>query len=144
VRHDHPLVFLYRDPHATARYDNAQHLASLSAAILNGNLDKPQELPTSFEDWLEDRLADGPGIDWLSGQPLHAASVFCRLLGISLLRLEGLRLDHIAEGSQHALYAQGFEVAQGGEEAVRRVLVRLQNLVETPQDGPKKNIPGSL
>ena len=141
VRHDHPLVFLYRDPHATARYDSAQHLASLSAAILNGNLDKSREHPTSFEDWLEDRLSDGPGSDWLSGHPLHAASVFCRLLGIALLRLDGLRLDYIAEDSRHALYAQGFEVAQGGEEAVRHALGRLQNLVETPQDGPKKIFP---
>jgi hypothetical protein len=141
IRHDHPLVFLYRDPHATARYDNAQHLASLSAAIQNGNLDKPKEHPTSFEDWLEDRLSDGPGSDWLSGHPLHAASVFCRLLGIALLRLDGLRLEHIAEESQHALYAQGFEVAERGEEAIRSALVRLQNLIETPQDGPKKIFP---
>jgi hypothetical protein len=52
-----------------------------------------------------------------------------------------LRLDHIAEDSRHALYDQGFEVAKGGEEAIHRALRRLQNLVETPQDGPKKIYP---
>ena len=141
IRHDHPLVPLYRDPHATARYDNAQHLASISAAIMGGDLDRSREDPTSFEDWLDDRLADGPGHDWLSGHPLHAASVFCRLLGISRLRLEGLRLDHIAQDSRHALYATGFEIAQRGEDAIRHLLSDLQKLVETPQDGPKKIFP---
>jgi hypothetical protein len=139
--HDHPLVSLYRDTHATERYDNARHLASITSAIVNKDLDRPQEPSTTFEDWLDDRLADGPGSDWLSGHPLHAASVFCRLLGISLLRLEGLRLDHISEGSRHALYALGFEVAQKGEDAVRLALSRLQKLVDTPQDGPKKIYP---
>ncbi|WP_412506110.1 TniQ family protein [Roseovarius sp. SYSU LYC5161] len=139
--HDHPLVSLYRDTHATERYDNARHLASITTAIINKDLDRPQEPSTTFEDWLDDRLADGPGSDWLSGHPLHAASVFCRLLGISLLRLEGLRLDHISEGSRHALYALGFEVAQEGEDAVRLALSRLQKLVDTPQDGPKKIYP---
>lgn len=139
--HDHPLVPLYRDPHATERYDSVRHLASIVPLIINKDLDRPLELPTSFEDWLDDRLAHGPGPDWLSGHPLHAASVFCRLLGISLLRLDGLRLDYIAEESRPALYAQGFEVAQGGEEAVRRALAQLQKLVDTPQDGPKKIYP---
>ncbi|WP_322889938.1 MULTISPECIES: TniQ family protein [unclassified Yoonia] len=141
VRHDHPLISLYREPHATVRYDNAQHLAAVSTAILRGEMDNPEEHLTSFEDWLEDRLSDGPGPDWLSSHPLHAASVFCRLLGISLLRLDGLRLDHIAADSRHALYAQGFEIAQGGEAEVRNALFRLQELIETPQDGPKKIFP---
>lgn len=139
--HDHPLVPLYRDTHATERYDHVRHLVSIAPAIIDKDLDRHQELPTSFQDWLDDRLAHGPGSDWLSGHPLHAASVFCRLLGISLLRLDGLRLDHIAEDSRHALYDQGFEVAQGGEEAIHRALLRLQNQVETPQDGPKKIYP---
>ncbi len=139
--HDHPLVPLYRDTHATERYDHVRHLTSIAPAIIDRDLDRPHELPTSFQDWLDDRLAHGPGSDWLSSHPLHAASVFCRLLGISLLRLDGLRLDHIAEDSRHALYDQGFEVAQGGEEAIHRALLRLQNLVETPQDGPKKIYP---
>ncbi|MCV2893720.1 TniQ family protein [Lentibacter sp. XHP0401] len=142
VRHGHPLVLLYRDPHPTARYDNAQHLAAISTAVLNGALDQPcEEDLTAFEDWLDERLLNGPGTDWLSGQPLHAASVFCRLLGTSLLRLEGLRLTHIAEDSRHGVYAQGFEVAQHGDEAVRRALMRLQELVESPQEGPKTIYP---
>ncbi|MCL1629694.1 hypothetical protein M3N55_13230 [Roseibaca sp. V10] len=141
ARHEHPLIVLYRDPHATARYDNAQHLSAVTKSILGGELDRPRETPASFEDWLEDRLLSGPGPDWLSGHPLHAASVFCRLLGIALLRLDGLRLDHIADESRHSLYALGFEVAQGGEDAVRRALIRLQELVDTLQDGPKKTYP---
>ncbi|MGY6549340.1 MAG: TniQ family protein [Roseinatronobacter sp.] len=72
VRHDHPLVTVYRDPHATARYDSAKHLAAITTVILNGELDLPQKDPTSFEDWLDDRLTNGPGSDWLSGQPQHS------------------------------------------------------------------------
>lgn len=139
--HDHPLVPLYRDPHATERYDCTRHLASIAPEILRKDLDRPQEMPTNFGDWLDDRLENGPGQDWLSGHPLHAAAVFCRLLGIALLRLDGLRLDHIGDDSRHALYDQGFEVAKGGEGAIRRALTRLQGLVETPQDGPKKIYP---
>ena len=140
-RHERPLVQLYRDPHATERYDNAQHLAAIATAICDEKLDHPQETPTNFEDWLDERLETGPGQDWLSRQPLHAAAVFCRLLGISLLRLDELRLEHIEEGSRHALYDQGFAVARGGEEAIRRALSRLQGLIETPRDGPKKIFP---
>ena len=140
-RHAHPLVVLYRDHHPTERFDNARHAAKISAAIGTKSLNQQRELPTAFEDWLDDRLDGGPGTDWLSGHPLHAASVFCRLLGISLLRLDGLRLVHIAEESEYALYATGFEVARDGEEAIGCALARLQGLVETPHDGPKKIYP---
>ncbi len=52
-----------------------------------------------------------------------------------------MRLDHIAQDSRHALYATGFEIAQGGEDAIRHLLGDLQKLVETPQDGPRKIFP---
>lgn len=140
-KHDHPLVPLFRDPHATERYDSVGHLEGIADAILAKDLDCPREIPTNFDDWIDDRLETGPGTDWLSGHPLHAAAVFCRLLGISLLRLDGHRLEHIAENSRHALYDTGYEVAQGGEDAIRLAFTRLQGLIETPQDGPKKMFP---
>ena len=140
-KHEHPLVLLFRDTHATERYDSARHLGAIATEILDIDLNRPRETPTNFDDWIDDRLEMGPGTDWLSGHPVHAAAVFCRLLGISLLRLDGRRLEHIAEDARHALYEGGFEVAREGEGAIRRALIHLQGLVEAPQEGPKKIFP---
>jgi len=139
--HEHPLVPLYREAHPVQRYDSVQMLSPLIPAILEGQLDRYTELTSGFEDWIDARLANGPNTDYLSEHPLHAASNFCRLFGIALLRLEGLTLDHIATDSRHGLYAAGFEVASKGDDAVLSALKRLEGLVDTPQDGPKKVYP---
>lgn len=140
-RHDHPLITLYSEAHPTERYDSAKQFYSIQDAILNGELDRPRQKPNSFEYWMEERLVSGPGTDWLSGHPLHAASVFCRLLGIALLRLEDRKIDDIEEQARHLVYEKGFEVAKSGEQAIQEALARMQSLVETPQDGPKKIYP---
>jgi len=139
--HEHPLVPLYREAHPLHRYDSVQMLSPVIPAISEEQFDQVSSLSSNFEDWIDARLVNGPGPDVLSRHPLHAASNFCRLLGIALLRLEGLSLDHIAPTSRHGLYETGFEVASLGDEAIRNALKRLEGLVETPQDGPKKIYP---
>ncbi|WP_375260832.1 TniQ family protein [Palleronia sp.] len=139
--HEHPLVPLYRESHPSWRYDSARQLTPIIPAILGKQFDRNRDLTSSFDDWIDERLVEGRGNDYLSKNPLHAASNFCRLLGIALLRLEGLTLSHIAAESSHGLYAAGFEVACEGEEAIQKALNRLERLVESPQDGPKKVYP---
>lgn len=141
LKHQQRLVALYRDADVNKRYDNAGHIVAITTLFQNAQQDDTGEHHSKFEAWLEDRLLAGPSLDWLSGQPLHAASVFCRLLGIALLRLEGLKLDDISESYEYSLYERGFKAAHSGELAIRHALVSLHKLVETPQDGPKKIYP---
>lgn len=140
--HDHPLVPLWREQKPAARYDTAARFREIAPAILAGDLDAPGRDPTDFDEWLDARLAGGPDESWLGQQSLHAAATFCRLLGYSLLRHEAFAPSNVdMEEEAWALCEMGFQVAQGGEQAVRDALRGLQELPGGPHDGPKKIFP---
>jgi hypothetical protein len=144
VRHRHPLVELWRADRLADRHDMAARLREIEGDILSGALDRPAASPSAYDLWLDARLQDGrlqdgrlrDGRDatWLEDQPLFAATTFCRLLGRAL-RPAGLRDLDCAGGDDHAA---GFEVARGGEPAIRAALDRIAASATGPLDAPYK------
>ena len=107
--------------------------------ILSGALDRPETSPSSYDLWLDGRLQDGRDDTWFKGQPLYAATTFCRLLGQALLREDRTGED----GPRGAVHAAGFDVARRGETDIRKALDRLAASAAGPLDEPAKAF-GSL
>ena len=98
-----------------------------------------KRLRSSYDLWLDGRLQDGRDDTWFKGQPLYAATTFCRLLGQALLRE-----DRTGEDGPHgAVHAAGFDVARHGEADIREALDRLAASAAGPLDEPAKAF-GSL
>jgi hypothetical protein len=134
VRHGHPLIELWRADNLADRHDMATRLHEIKEDILSGALDRPAALPSAYDLWLDNRLQDGRDETWLKDQPLFAATTFCRLLGHAL-RPADLRDADCAAGADHAA---GFEVARGGETAIRAALDRIAASATGPLDAPNK------
>ncbi len=141
LRHRRYLVPLYRETNPLQRYDTCGQLETIADEILAGARDGRTRRPFGFDEWLDDRLETGPGEDWLSGHPLHAAATFCLLLGSALLRLEGRAPYQIPETQRDLLREMGYQIARHGEDGVRDALDRIQACAKGPQDGPKKTFP---
>ena len=134
VRHRHPLIPLWRADRPRDRHDVGARLSEILGDILSGALDQPETPPSSYDLWLDGRLRDGRDDTWFKGQPLYAATTFCRLLGQALLREDGT-----GEGGPHgAVHAAGFDVARRGEADIREALDRIAASAAGPLDEPAK------
>lgn len=118
VRHHHPLVPLWTFKKSRDRYDFAARLHKIKADILSGCLDQPASPPSAYDFWLDDRLEDGRDGTWFNGQPLFAATTFCRLLGQAVLGADQSEDTNV----RFAPHAAGFDVARHGETAIRAAL----------------------
>ena len=107
--------------------------------VLSGALDRPETAPTSYDLWVDGRLQDGRDETWFEGQPLFAATTFCRLLGQAILHEDQTGVD----GPHGAVHAAGFDVARHGEAVIREALDRLAASAAGPLDEPAKAF-GSL
>ena len=137
VRHCHPLVFLWKEMALEKRYDIGSQLRQVAPQILSGALDQQRVIPTSYDLWLEGRLGDGQDQTWLGGCSLYAATTFCRLLGVELLRMTNCA-DHDDFRKLHAARAAGFDVARQGEAAIRSAFNDLAQHADGMLDEPKK------
>ncbi|OUD10296.1 hypothetical protein BVC71_01935 [Marivivens niveibacter] len=141
IRHKRPLETLWKEAAPSLRYDTAAQFANIADRIIADDAPFERRDPTPFEIWFDQRLSGQPHeTTWLDDHPLHAAAVFCRLLGIALLKLHDLRLSDLRPGSEWACYHLGFETARHGEEAILKELRRLNQLAE-PRLGPKAVFP---
>ncbi|WP_167683670.1 TniQ family protein [Parasedimentitalea denitrificans] len=141
LRHGRQLVVLWKVAAPTQRYDTAAQFRLIADQVISGALQGEEREPTDFEIWFDKRLEGKPhAATWLDEHPLHAAAVFCRLLGTALLKLQGIHLSQIAPGSDWGCYQMGFEVARHGEQAVLKALQKLNRLAE-PRHGPKAVFP---
>jgi hypothetical protein len=109
-------------------------LGEIEDDILAGALDQPTAPPSAYDLWLDGRLEDGRDETWFKGQPLFAATTFCRLLGQALSGSEA----HQRDASFNGLHAAGFEVARHGEESLREALDRIAASATGPLDEPNK------
>ena len=89
---------------------------------------------TSYDRWLDGRLGDGRDDTWFKGEPLFAATTFCRLLGQALFR-EDKTGEGVANGGVHAA---GFDIAQHGETDIREAFDRLAASAAGLLDEPAK------
>lgn len=141
IRHKRPLETLWKEAAPSVRYDTATQFANITDRILADDASFKRREPTPFEIWFDQRLAGHPHVTtWLDDHPLHAAAVFCRLLGAAFLKFQNLRLSELKPGSEWACYHLGFETARHGEEAILKELQRLNQLAE-PRIGPKAAFP---
>lgn len=141
LRHRRHLVPLFRETNPLPRYDMCRQFERIADGILSGSHDGRVRRAFGFDEWLDARLEDGPGDDWLSGHPLHAAATFCLLLGSALLRLEGRAPYQIPEGQRDILREMGYQVARQGEDGDRTAMEEIQSCAKGPQDGPKRTFP---
>jgi hypothetical protein len=137
VRHCHPLVQLWQAIRTTERYNIGARLAAIQGRIVAGDFDQPHCDPSPYDLWLDGRLEDGRDITWLADHTLYAATTFCRLLGMELLRLEN-RSFHNEVEKLRAAQAAGFHTASRGDEAIRVALDRLVAHASGYSDEPHK------
>lgn len=141
LRHNRELVPLWKERSQTLRYDTAMQFRSLADIVSAGLFEKAERDPTDFEIWFDQRLAGGAhATTWLDEHSLHAASFFCRLLGMALLKLQNIMPAQVAAESQWACYQMGFEVARHGERAIVEARQK-QNRLAEPRTGPKAVFP---
>ncbi|MDF3607711.1 hypothetical protein PE067_17140 [Paracoccus sp. DMF-8] len=124
LRHRHPLVPLWEEHDPVKRLDIQFQLGRISDRILDGALRQPELAPSAYDVWLDHRLETGEDPTWLSRHTLYAATAFCRLLGIELLRPRNIGYRQ-AEVDLRAAQAAGFEYARQGEAAIRQALDEL-------------------
>ena len=137
VRHGHPLVLLWEVDPVANRYDIGSRLSEIQSDILQGKFDRPVVKPSPYDLWLDQRLEDGRDGTWLANQSLYAATTFCRLLGLELLRLKD-QIDQEQEAKLRAAQAAGFAVARQGEEAIGAAFDRLAAAASGKNDQPHK------
>lgn len=141
LKHQCGLVPLWKDTAPTLRYDTAMQFREIADQIVSGEMDGGARAPTEFEIWFDQRLAGEPHEEtWLDAHPLHAASVFCRLLGYALLSLHDLKPRDVTPKWEHLTYDAGFAVASRGEAEILAHLKQLNALAE-PRLGPKAVFP---
>lgn len=139
--HGHALVPLWRENAIYPRMDAAEQFRLLEDDIRAGVLTSSSRRITPFDRWLDNRLANGTGKNWLDGFPLHAAANFCHLLGHSLMRHFTSAPSRVEKEDRWMQYELGFVVASKGEQAIRSAFQELQELPGGPSDGPKKIFP---
>lgn len=134
VRHGHPLVPLWKAEKPCDRHDITARLREISSDILSGALEQPMAAPSAYDLWLDQRLTAGRDDTWFEGQPLFAATTFCRLLGQALLRGEECETESFRKGP----HAAGFDVARLGEAAVKEALDGIATSATGHLDEPNK------
>jgi hypothetical protein len=134
IRHGHPVVPLWKADQPRDRYDIQARLREIEGDILSGDLDQPTTPPSAYDLWLDGRLEDGRDETWFKGQPLFAATTFCRLLGQAVLRGE----EREDGQSRDGVHAAGFDVARHGEAVLREALDRIAASATGHLDEPNK------
>ncbi|SFD77726.1 TniQ family protein [Roseivivax sediminis] len=139
ICHDHglPLVAIWSERTPSRRYDTSLHLPELRDRIFAGEFDRSPREPSYFDTYLYNRLRNGRGENWLDNFDLHAACVFCDLLGRAVMKLNGQTTIRLEETTKWIVPAQGYEVALHGEEAIEQLLFELEKRAEAPQARPK-------
>lgn len=134
VHHGHPMVHLWKSDTPRDRYDIGARLREIRQDILSGALDRPETPPSPYDLWLDGRLRDGRDDTWFEGQPMFAATTFCRLLGQSVLTAD----RHEGVASANAAHSTGFNIARHGEAAIRDALDRVAMASTGHLDEPNK------
>ena len=134
VRHHHPLVPLWTCKKLRDRYDFVARLREIETDILTGRLEQYETLPSAYDCWLDGRLENGRDETWFKGQPLFAATTFCRLLGQTVLG------EHAADDAhgRGTCHAAGFDIARRGEAAIRAALDEIAAAANGHLDEPNK------
>lgn len=137
VRHNHPMIPLWKHARPTERYDISSRLTEILPDILDGTLELPRVKPSAYDLWLDDRLVSGQDATWLADQSLYAATTFCKLLGTELLRLKQ-HSDNNEDERQCSAHALGFHVASSGPATIKSAFDDLAFLATGHGDEPKK------
>ena len=136
VEHEHPLVPLWERSNLSERHNNSARFTEILADIQNGKFDVTRERPSQYDLWLDQRIETGQDRTWLADKSIYAASIFCRLLGAELLRLEGLSSESDVANLRSA-QAKGFAVAKQSEIAIINALETLGSHAKGLGDEPK-------
>lgn len=115
------MVPLWSADNVTLRYDIGANLEAILPDLQVGAFDRPQQEPSAYDLWLDQRLEDGTDQTALKDYGLFAATTFCRYLGAARLG-SGVDPDRTGPGAAHAA---GFEIAAQGALAIRAELDRL-------------------
>lgn len=135
--HRQPLVPLWSERSPEKRFDIGARLQEIIEDLLSGAMDQPNEEPSEYDMWLDNRLSLGSDDSWLGRISLYAATTICRLLGMELLRLEGV--EQLGEANQvRQAQAMGFAVLQAGPQALDASLARLAEAANGKLDEPRK------
>lgn len=137
LSHHRLLVPLWECARPLKRFDLQSRFGEIVDDIVQSRFDHLQVEPSSFERWLDGRLANGGDETWLAKQSLYASSTFCRLLGAQMLGFKNIS-DLKDEEAYRSAQAEGFNAAKDGEEAIREVLFSLSARADKNQDEPQK------
>ena len=134
LRHGRPLVPLWTAAAPRDRFDIGARLREIESNILSGALDQRSQIPSPYDIWLDQRLADGSDTTWFRDHPVFTVTTLCRLLGQALLK-DNTPEDDSASGGIHAA---GFNVAVRGEAAIRDALDQIAAMATGAWDEPQK------
>jgi len=134
LRHGRPLVTLWTAAAPRDRFDIGARLREIESNILSGALDQRSQIPSPYDIWLDQRLADGSDTTWFRDHPVFTVTTLCRLLGQALLK-DNTAEDDSASGGIHAA---GFNVAVRGEAAIRDALDQIAAMATGAWDEPQK------
>ncbi len=94
---------------------------------------------TALEDYLLDRIKDGPGKDWIDGQAFHVVWLFSEALGLLLINGPKARLHEADVSTLIDVGAAGFAVLRTGPDGLQRVLTDIMD-----QAGEDRNNYGKI
>ena len=134
VRHDHPIVPLWKATAQLARFDIGARLREIEANILAGALDRPKRAASGYDLWLDRRFEDGFDDTWLKDHPIFVSTVVCQALGELLSKEEAS--EH--ENTLGCMHAVGFDIAIKGEKAIRIALDQIAAASMGALDEPNK------
>jgi hypothetical protein len=136
--HDRPLVVIGR---------NSREDAGDFAANVQGCVDKLPRLlaasvkrePTGLENYVIDRIEGVARSEFLDGLELFVAIKFCEVLGAVALFGIKAGLRNLSDDRKRQALARGYEIAEGGPEAIREFL---DGLMTAAGDRNRKDGPG--
>ncbi|WP_276612547.1 TniQ family protein [Pseudorhodobacter turbinis] len=137
LKHQHPLVSLWRVDRLPDRYDVGARLKEIEDDLIQGAFDRPREDASAYDLWLDARLEHRGDTTWLAGQSLYSATTVSRLLGTELAKFKYDKTLPADEQHRRAL-GDGFEALKDGEAAFKEALDRLAARASGPLDEPAK------
>lgn len=133
LRHQAPLTELWTEVAPARRFDFGSRLEEIRGSVLAKCYDQPVVNPSSYDIWLDERLATGVDPTWLRDFSLYATTTICGLLGAELLKANPDASKTQIARHRVALLS-GFEVLRNGEGAFREALARLAARADGPLD----------